>query len=277
MRAPSRISLVLALAASLAGLGAPRARATAVVTFDGAFNNPATSNTDTATATFGFSGADLTLVLTNTSTFGQYQNADGLSGLFFDISGNPGLTGTSATASGLVDPSATGPQNVSNRWGFQHSASGYTYREGGTLTTAQYGVAAAGYSSLKQSFGHSNFGSGPSNALRGLDYSIVGADFARIKGHGAGTLVDNAVTFQFSGLPDGFSLSDIGNVTFAYGTSPEGSVAATSPTGTGTSTGTGTGTSTSTSAAAPVPEPTTLVLMLSGLAALGLIRRRAAV
>lgn len=261
MRLITKFAIALALSAPLVGLGSHGAQATAG-TFDGSFTNPASSQTDTAEAVFSVSGQELTLVLTNTSTFGQYQNPDVLSGLFFSISGNPTLTGVSATASGLIDPSTAGPQNVSKDWAFQYSASGYT---GGAaaLQQTQYGVGAAGYSSLNPNFGKSGFGSGKAGNTQGLDYSIVGPDFSGINGNGAGTLVEDSVTFLFSGLPQSFSLSDISNVVFAYGTAPDYTVAASGTTG-------------SSSGGTAVPEPASLALLVPGLIALGLFRWRAA-
>ncbi len=264
MRLAARVALGLALGGALVGAGSRAAQATAcdpsaAGTFCGALNG-----TDTARAVFSASGTDLTLVLTNTSTRSAYVNGQVLSGLFFDIGGSPSLHTVSATASGLVDPSG-GAQDVGSHWGFQTSSTGYKLN-GSTLTTAQYGVAAAGYSSLSPSFGSPHFfssssGKGPQK-LQGLDYSIVGADFTSINGNGAGTLVEDSVTFRFSGLPSGFALSNIGNVTFAYGTAPDGSAAAQRPTTTGTS------------ESQPVPEPGSLVLLLSGVVGLAAYRRR---
>lgn len=215
MRFLTKISLAVVLAGPLLGFGSPAAQAT-VATFDGSFTNPTSVQTDTAQAVFSASGTYLTVVLTNTSTFGAYQNADALSGLFFQIAGDPTLTGVSATASGLVRPPATSPSgsvNVDSGWGWQYSSAPYTFSgaagcPGGTLTGAGYGIAAAGYSCLDQNFGQSDFGTGTSSNLKGLDYSIVGSAFTSIGGN-ASPLAENAVTFVFSGLSADFVLSDI--------------------------------------------------------------------
>jgi hypothetical protein len=61
--------------------------------------------------------------------------------------------------------------------------------------------------------------------------------------------------FTFSGLPNGFSLSDITNVSFEYGTNTKETAIASVPL---------------------VPEPTTLMLVAAGLGMLTFTTRRRA-
>ncbi|MDE2007383.1 MAG: hypothetical protein KGI51_12505, partial [Rhodospirillales bacterium] len=204
MRITKGIVATAMLGAAL--LAAPRARATPG-TFTGSFVNATSHNLDAASAVFSLSGTTLQIVLTNTSTFGAYQNPDVLSGLLFDITGTPTLTPISATASGLITPPSTtvsGPTNVDSGWGFVASPTGFAYTGAtgcstGKVTTGAYGVAAAGYSCLSPNFPKSNFGSGNGTNLGGLGYSIVGSAFASISGN-ASPLAENSVTFDF-GVP----------------------------------------------------------------------------
>ncbi len=236
--------------------------------FGGSVLNSSTGNTDTATAFFSLATGTATylqITLTNTSTFSNYLNPDLLSGLFFSIATNPTITPSSASSpAALVNPQAcassavtlcsTGPVNVGNQWGYVFSATGFSSTA--FSTKAQYGVAAPGYSTLTPSFGQPTpFGTNPPNlAAKGtpqLAFSLVGSAY------NAGTssisssdpLLQNSIVFGF-GLPSSITSLNVSNVTFAYGTAPDGFSAGT------------------------IPEPSSLAVFGTLLAFLGIARIR---
>ncbi|MDR3530886.1 MAG: PEP-CTERM sorting domain-containing protein [Rhodopila sp.] len=240
-------------------------------TFTGTYINTANGNrVDTATAVFSLiNGTTLQVVLTNTSTNTAYNNPDLLSGLFFAIAGSPALTPLTATTPSIVNPGAcasgkvsvcsSSQVNVGDEWGFVYSASGF---KSSTLNASgsQYGIAAAGYSSLNPSFGSSAvFSSGSPQDLggnctkngkcnlKGLDFSIVGSNYASGE---SSPLSNTSVTYTFA-LPSQVSSLGISNVYFAYGTAPDGLALGRN-----------------------VPEPASIAMFCTGIAALGIMRRR---
>lgn len=242
--------------------------------FYGVFNNPVTLRVDTASAVFsiinGVTTNTLQIVLTNTSTFSTYGNNDLLSGLFFAIATSPTLTPLEATTPSILQPDlCDAPHdtttclgtsvNVGKEFAFQYSATGFNAPE--LVTAGQYGIGAAGYNFMSPNFGAqvASFGASPplltsGGSVGGLDFSIVGAAYnaaASANSVSSQPLSNTSVTFKF-GLPTGVSTLSISNVSFAYGTNPDGSTVATSG----------------------VPEPAGLALFGLALAGLAGVRYR---
>lgn len=172
-----------------------------------------------ATALFEVSGTDLIITLTNTSSADVLVPADVLTALFFDITGSPSLTGTSAVLGlgSVVHFGGTDPGNVvGGEWAFNGALVGAPW-------SAEYGISSAGLGL---------FGPGdrfPGNDLQpppnvdGLQYGITSAGDNVATGNaavtGSNALIQNAVVFTLSGLPMGFDpMTEIGNVSFQYGT-----------------------------------------------------------
>jgi hypothetical protein len=210
---------------------------------------------------FDLSGTDLTVTLTNTSPQLFNKNTGGtdmlqatnvLSGVLFDIAGNPTLTvGNAKLASGssmLNTGSAT--DTSASGWGFGTPS-------GGSFNGQAYGIEAFGGISVpmgKGNFANSNTAPNSAVKLDGIDYGVVGS------GYVAGTGNDHLPTtpfeqtaevFHFT-VPSGFDLSNINNVSFQYGTSNgEAAFVGTPP------------------PQQPTPEPGALTLLGIGIAGLG--------
>jgi hypothetical protein len=112
----------------------------------------------------------------------------------------------------------------------------------------QYEIASSGYSSLTPTFGSAATFNGGSGGLDGLADSIVGPDYASGSGTaGSDALAEGSVTVDFN-LPTPVTSLSISNVTFAYGTGPDG--------------------------LSPAPEPASLAGFATATAILGILRRR---
>ncbi len=206
MRLLSRTASCAVAAALL--LIAPSARAD--VTFTGSSGSLA------ASAVFGIVGSSLTVTLTNTSTADVLVPADVLTALFFDIPSGVTLTpGSALLGSGsTVHFGPDGGGNVGGEWAYGAGLSG---APGG----ATRGISSAGFGL----FGDGNFGGSNLQdpaAVDGLQYGLTSAGDNLANGNAAVTggnaLIQNSVVFTLSGLPDGFTLGDVSNVSFQYGT-----------------------------------------------------------
>jgi hypothetical protein len=175
-----------------------------------------------ASATFEIVASRLQITLTNTSTIAVKVPSDLLTGVFFDVQGSPSLEAYSALlAAGSEVLYFTNPPAgdvVGGEFAFRSGLSG-------APGNASYGISSSG---LDDMFGPSD--RFPGDNLAGPDspdgpqFGIVSAggiadDANKKVGPASGGLIQNSVVLTLSGLPSSFSLSDIRNVHFQYGTS----------------------------------------------------------
>lgn len=217
-----------------------------------------------ASVSFEKIGTDLQVILTNTSMADVMIPSDVLTSVFFNIAGNPLLGSTSAIlTSGSTVFFDTQPVGgvVGGEWGYLNGLNQYG---------ANSGISSSGYGVFGQAtFPGANLGD--PLALDGLQYGITSAGDnsttgnsavtgGNASGNGSNELIQNSVTFMLSGFNG--SLSDIGKITFQYGT------ALNEPHFTGKCI---TGCTTTTD---EIPEPGILLLLGIGVVGLGLSRRR---
>ena len=175
------------------------------------------SGSRAAAARFDIVGEGLEVVLSNTSLADTLVPSDVLTGVFFNITGNPALTRMSAMSGG---PTYRGTTLISDA----HTAVGgeWAYRNGLNQYAANSGISSSGLGLFgpKDLFPGANL-SGPASP-GGTEYGLASAaDSMSTGNHGVtgNELTKNSIAFRLGGLPDHFSLSNIGDVTFQYGTS----------------------------------------------------------
>lgn len=205
---------------AVTGLGIAASSAHAAVTFN--FNSGARS----AQAVFNTSGSNLIITLTNTSMADALVPTDILTALFFNVSGGSITlspvsavlnTGSSIVGkAGAVPSPSTEPGNaISSEWSYKGGISG--------PGSSAYGISSTGIGIFGPGdrFNTSTNLQGPTSPA-GLQYGITSAGDDPSTGNGdynANALVKNSVVFTLSGLPSGFNLSRISDVTVLYGTS----------------------------------------------------------
>lgn len=225
-------SLLVSVLALIA-LGAVGAAHADSITFYGSATDlalPPSSNTLSASAQFVITGSDLVITLTNTAPGSTTDTLPTtLSGVFFNVSGNPTLTPVSAaisTGSGLIQgstctPTACSPgtTDVSGEFGYaQESGNDFDTGTDG-FNRASEGISSSPYISVP---GMDLFGStildGAPDALDGINFGIVSAnaDFMPTANISGEPLINDAVQFTLSGLPAGTTLADISDVSFQY-------------------------------------------------------------
>jgi hypothetical protein len=252
-------SMKMALTVAALALMAAPARALPI-TFFGSGTNGITGSNLSASVTFDTSGTSLLVTLTNTSVADTLAPSDVLTGVFFNISGNPTLgrvsavLGSGSTVLFAVSGTGTGPGNVvGGEWAYEAGLAG---APGG----AKQGISSSGLGLFASSY---NFPGdnlqGPAD-VDGLQYGIVSAGYAgggNAAVTGKNALIENSVDFTLSGLPAGFSPSDISGISFQYGTAlTEPNIPGCGP-----------------NPPPPVREPGTMLLLGSGLLGLAVSRR----
>lgn len=185
----------------------------------GPFTFSATSGPLAAQVTMDFSGGNLVVTLTNTSTGDPAAPGDILTGVFFDIAGDPALTPGSALICATCSITNGGPtdpgRSVGGEWAYRDSP--------GLAHGASYGISSAGLGLFGPGdlFGGTNL-QGPVDP-DGVQYGITTAFDTTSNDNGglAGIyLISSSVIFTFSGLSANFDPSTaISNVHFQYGTS----------------------------------------------------------
>jgi hypothetical protein len=221
-----------------------------------------------ASVTFDVVGANLEVVLTNSSAFDVLVPSDVLTGVFW--SGTGALGSESAVTTGTVFYDLDGQPIggvVGGEWGY---GSGLAAPGGATAALMSTGALAG----LGQpTFPGDNL-DGPVG-LDGLQYGLLSAGDDPNTGNGgitgSGGLVRNSTTFILSGLPDDFAITDITNVSFQYGTSLSDPNI---PGGTPVCANGAPNYPICTPQDIDTPEPMSLAMLGTGLVALGLVRRR---
>jgi len=234
---------ILTAAAAATALAAATPAAAAVT-----FNGTNGSNLS-ASATFDIVGGNLQVTLTNTSGVDINDPAQILHALFFDISGNPSLTYTSANICGSCTFTAAGPTgtDVGAEWGYITNPSGVTQNYG--LSSAGYGVGS--YTFVSGATDQPHQGTPPA----GGDYGLVSAGYTSAGDNGGVTnnqpYIKNSVIFNLGAFNG--SLGSVNNIRFQYGTALTNANLPGTP---------------------PVPEPATWAMMLVGFAGIGVAMRR---
>ena len=199
------IRTICTMAALVCMAASPLSASSVVYTASG--TNPE-AGAISAQATFTHDGSFLDITLQNTGPAARVQS-DALLGLMFTLgSGNlTPLTASLGAGSSYIIPSGVTLQPLGDEW--QYKQGGSSFPDG---TNA--GVSAAGF----DIFGHGNFGSS-SNNLKGAAYGLVNGLSSEANKPMKKDYVfrNNAITLRL-GAPAGFSLNQISNVYFQYGT-----------------------------------------------------------
>lgn len=249
-----KISWTLALAAIGGVALSGAAHADAIFTASGT----AGGNAVAASADFAISGNLLMITLANTSPANALEApTNTLTGISFTLNGGtPKLTPLLAIspnaiidAAGCTGSLCSGTNvNVGGEWGYQRNYGGAE------------GISSSGYvtTGLAGDIGNFNNGAagtnlaGP-NSLDGINFGILSNSHGALNTGLGVPLIQNDVILTLSGVY-GFTTSQIGNVTFLYGTSPDATLPGVLST--------------------PIPEPGSLVLFCTALLGAGLLAGR---
>ena len=211
-----------------------------------------------AAAKFDFSGNVLTIILKNVATVAPNDSGNVLTGLFWDLTGNPTLTPVSAivpSGSSVIQESSC---STGNCVGATNVGGEFSYAAGGlaSLTGDDRGISSSGY--LNANTNDGNFGGADLDdppALNGANFGLVPASFSPFSGNGGldnDGLIRDTVVFTLNGVT-GLTASSVSNVYFTYGTSQPGE-----PNFSGTTPGVGIN---PTEFGGQVPEPSSALLL----------------
>ncbi|WP_013320406.1 XDD4 family exosortase-dependent surface protein [Gloeothece verrucosa] len=189
----------------------------ASISVTGTGTNSVSSNSLSAKATFddSLNPGKLTITLENLNPVSK--PSDVLTGVFWDLTGNPSLSLFSATAPTVINGNNTAT-NVNlatpKLWGF--SSTTVSTGLGGNASpqvTQHYGLGTAGFG-ITPGF-HLSEDGGTQQFNYGIIKSVNADANNPVK---KGTFVKDSVTFVLSNLPADFKLNSIKNVRFQYGT-----------------------------------------------------------
>ena len=192
------------------------------------FSYSMSENGRSAEVTFEVSGTDLIVTLANKSTNDAMAPTDVLTGVFFNIAGNPVITPIAAslyTGSSIICkntghagdcPTQLDPNGLMNgEWAFKSNVN---------LRNAKYGISSSGLGI----FGPSDLFPNPTNLQGpvdpdGIQYGITTeGDNANTANGGLGgnNLVKNKAQFKFAlnGNADNFHPGKLSDISFQYGT-----------------------------------------------------------
>src|SRR5271154_6694362 len=193
------------------------------LTFTATGHGDESNKTLSAKVTFVVTNLQLVITLSNTAAFDSDDRADILTGIFFTLGGDPTLTRTSALRGPDTAikgrPGVSGPgMEVGDEWAYRNDLTSATNEPNEGITLA----------SLKN-FGNKRYRfSGPKLASpSGVQFGVT-TDFDNLGNDKSGIkhkqLIENTVIFTMGGLPTNFTIAEISNVNFQYGTSLNGDI-----------------------------------------------------
>jgi hypothetical protein len=172
-----------------------------------------------ASVTFAIDGNNLVITLTNTSLSDVMTSSQVLTAVFFSTPGS--LTPVSANVaagSDVNNPTDAGDDE------FPSVGGEWAYKSGLNIGGSSSGISSSGLDDLFGS-GDAYFGDvdlDPPQSPNGISYGITSAGDDPTTANGGlvdEALIQNSVVFTLSGWNSNWSLSDITNVWFQYGTS----------------------------------------------------------
>jgi len=170
-----------------------------------------------ASVTFEVSGGNLIVTLTNTASMDVWSSNQVLTAVFFSLPG--GLTPVSANvASGSEVDNPTDAGNDA----FPNVGGEWAYASGLNVSGSNQGIGSAGFDIFGSNDLFSDMDLDPPASPNGINYGITTADDDPDNSNGGledMPLISNSVVFTLSGWDSDWSLSDITDVFFQYGTS----------------------------------------------------------